>query len=155
MFFADSEWWGWHCGKAEFQAFAGEKCSIEPTGMHITDGDIMMLRNAGDFGLSRDPNRVFNGRNGGFMAFNIAVLTGAATVILLGYDAKAPRDGEPSHFFGHHPVREPHTVYPKYRECFERTLPEINASGVSVINATPGSAIACFPRMTIADALAC
>ena len=27
-YFADAEWWGWHKDRPEFQAFAGQKCSI-------------------------------------------------------------------------------------------------------------------------------
>lgn len=122
--------------------------------MHITDGNVTIMRNAGDFGLSTDPTRVFNGRNGGYQAFNVAVLTGAAVIILLGYDAKKPSKGEKTHFFGDHPVREPDSVFAKYREAFERALPAIRASGVRVINATPGSSIEFFERMSLGEALA-
>ena len=111
------------------------------------------LREAGDWGLSDDPARIYNGRNSGFQAANIAALTGPATIILLAYDARAPRTGERTHWFGEHPRSTPHSVFRKYVEAFEQAAGAFRTRGIRIINATPGSAIEIFEKMPLEDAL--
>lgn len=104
-------------------------------------------------GLSLDPEFLVTGSNSGFQALNLAVLAGAATVILLGYDGREPEPGQPSHWFGDHPRREPVAVFAKYRESFTSSAKALAAAGVRVINCSPGSAVEAFEKMELDDAL--
>lgn len=137
-----------------FSAFAGQKCSILPTGMRIDDPGVHLLRNAGRDGFSFDPECLATGGNSGFQAVNLAALAGAATIVLLGYDARDPRPGEEWHWFGEHPRRSPSSVFRSYRQAFSRAASAIAAAGIRVVNATPGSAIDAFERASLETVLA-
>ena len=154
-YFADSEWWGWHKDRPDFQAFAGQKCSISDSGGNIKDPAVHILRNANgrghSFGLSLDPEQIVTGSNSGYQALNIAVLAGAKTILLLGFDAREPTGK--THWFGDHPKREPIAAYAEYRKAFSAGESAILAAGVKVVNCSPGSAIDSFPKMDLEDAL--
>jgi hypothetical protein len=148
----------WHKDRPEFQAFAGEKCSIQSTGMMVDDGAVHILRNknfpSNGTGLSLDSEYLVTGSHGGWQALNVAVLAGAKTVLLLGYDAREPADGKPGHFFGEHPTPTPIAAYAEYRKAFKAGAAAVKAAGVRVINCSPGSAIDTFERMELQEALA-
>ncbi len=101
-------------------------------------------------GLSTSPDTLNTGQNSGYQAINLAALLGAARILLLGYDMKP--EGGRDHFFGAHPTGNK----PQYRDFlphFSTLVEPLKALGVSVINCTPGSAIECFERMPLAEAL--
>lgn len=128
-------------------AFAGQKCSIQDSGGNITDPEVHLVRNAGPNGISVDPEKIATGRNSGYQAINLAILAGAKTVLLIGYD------GTTDHWFGKHPVPTPESAGPMYVEAARAGAPAIKAAGVRVINCSPGSAINAFERMDLAEAL--
>jgi len=154
-YFADSIWHNWHRARPEFVAFAGEKCSIQNTGMSVDDPAVHLLRNKhfplhGE-GISLDPGALVTGRNSGYQALNLAILAGAKTVILLGFDGQKALDGK-THWFGEHKVPEPDAAYECYRRAFSAGERAIAATGTMVLNCSPGSAIG-FEKMPLADAL--
>lgn len=104
-------------------------------------------------GLSLDPEYLVTGHNSGYQAINLAVLAGAETIILLGYDGRTPKQGEKTHWFGDHPRREPDAVFELYRKSHAAGAAAIKAAGVRVINCSPGSAIDAFEKMELTDAL--
>ena len=112
-----------------------------------------ILRNAGPEGLSRDPEALSTGRNSGYQAMNLALLAGASRVILIGYDAKEPAAGQAAHWFGEHPRMTPVSAFAMYRQSFKNGAAAIKAAGLRVINSSPGSAIECFERMELEQAL--
>jgi hypothetical protein len=125
--------------------------------MNIEDGAVHLLRNKthpnNSTGLSLDPEYLVTGHNSGYQAINLAVLAGAKTIILLGYDAREPEADKPSHWFGNHPRIEPRSVFALYRQACQSAAPAIKAAGVRVINCSPGSAIDAFEKMELTDAL--
>jgi hypothetical protein len=154
-YFADSQWFDWHRSRPEFVAFAGEKCSIQNTGMNVDDPVVHLLRNKhfplhGE-GISLDPGALATGRNSGFQALNLAILAGAKTIILLGIDGQKAPDGK-THWHNGHPEPSPEAVYECYRRAFSAGERDIAATGTRVINASPNSAIG-FEKMALADAL--
>lgn len=165
-YFCDFEWWGWHTKgvarpslgldaaavAARFAAFAGQKCSISNSGHGIKDPAVHILRNDGDFGLSLQRTHLYTGRNSGFQALNLAVLAGAAKIILIGYDGKRV-DGQPSHWFGEHPKPPNSKAYEIYRESFRASSNMLDRVGVKIFNASPGSAIEAFAKMELREAL--
>ena len=176
LYFADSRWWAWHA-KAQFpkgyrvmgldaaecqrryQAFEGERVTIENTGMMCSDPAVHMLHNAsargvgvsGAGGLSDEPNALCTGTNGGYQAINIATLAGAKKVLLIGYDMHFP--GGRSHFHGGHPVKVPEDKYAQYAGYYKSMLPALARLGCEVVNCSPGSRITCFRFSTIAEEL--
>jgi hypothetical protein len=143
-----------------FREFAGEKCTIENTGMMVADPAIHMLHNAsargvgvsGHGGLSEEPNALCTGTNGGYQAVNIATLAGARKILLSGYDMHFPAGK--SHFHGGHPVRVPEDKYAQYAGYYKTMLPQLKRIGCEVVNCSPGSRISCFRFSTVEAELA-
>jgi hypothetical protein len=93
---------------------------------------------------------VRQGENSGFQAVGLAIAFGAARVVLLGYDMK-PGKGR-MHWHADHPRVNPHRrKFGAWCAHFARLAEE---SPVPIVNATRDSALTCFPRMSIAEALA-
>lgn len=125
--------------------------TIENTGMLIQDESLFMLHNFGSEGLSEAQNGVNTGSNGGYQAMNIAYLTGAKRILLLGYDMRFPNGR--AHWHPDHPTNVPEGHYTSYARRFKTALPQLKAAGVEVINCSLGSAIDAFPIMPLQEAL--
>jgi hypothetical protein len=100
--------------------------------------------------LSQRQNGLATGQNGGYQAVNLAYLAGASRVLLLGYDMHG------THWFGEHPRKTVHSHYSMFMGRFARLarfMPRLPRK-FEVINCTPGSALTCFPRMELEQALA-
>lgn len=151
-YFADARWWRWHKDRPEFQAFAGQKCSIFGTGNEIDDPEVFMLRIGGTHGLSDNPEELRTGRTSGYQAINIATLGGSTRILLLAYDGKFARDGK-SHWFGDHPVRSDENTNATLAKNLRGLVEPLAQRGVTVINCSPDSAVDCFPRMDLDAAL--
>ena len=160
-YFADARWHDWHThgvAKPElglsaedvarrFREFAGQKVTIENTGMSVQDPRVFILRNYTQVGqpegLSAVPNGLHTGSNSGYQAINLAVLAGARRVLLVGYDMRFV-NGK-THFHGGHPSKHPEDVYLRYARRFNNIVPAARALGIEIINCTPGSAVKAFP----------
>lgn len=117
-------------------------------------------------GLSTDPAVIHHGHGSGYSLVNLAYLMGAERIVLLGYDLKYAPDYDgrnefigsgPRHYFGEYPEPLQHWPSVRVRAGVHVELLDlyrsVAAQGlVEVLNATPDSAIDCFPRVTI-DAL--
>jgi hypothetical protein len=154
LYFADARWWELHRERAEYGAFAGQRVTIENTGMAIADPTVHMLHNYGNERLSDTPNGLHTGSNSGYQSVNLAYLAGASRILLLGYEMHFPQGR--SHWHNGHPVgwRVPEENYTMYAGKYKTMQPQLVARGAEVINCTPGSKIKCFPFMPIEDALA-
>lgn len=149
VYFADVKWWRWHKDRPEFKAFQGQRCSIF-LGLDPKMEGVHLLKRAEHMGLSTDPGVICTGSNSGYQAVNIAVLSGAKRVVLIGYDGKA-KDGK-QHFFGDHPDKS-HAPYEVTRGRFADLVEPCKKIGVEILNATPGSWVECFPMVDLAESL--
>lgn len=148
-YFADLKWWGWHKDRPEFKAFAGAKCSID-VGACPADVNVHMLKRCEGKALSSDPGEISTGSNSGYQALNIACLSGARRVVLIGYDARIA-DGK-QHFFGQHPDKS----YPPFeviRQRFREAADAAKKLGIEILNASPGSVVDAFPAVDLAASL--
>jgi len=153
LYACDPDWWELHQG---CPGFAGEKWSSHDP---LNNND--KLATAQRFGLrlvggrdgegfSFDPKAVHYGSNSGFQAINLALLMGVRRVLLVGFDMHS-RAGR--HFFGDHP--EPLSNYMR----FETLVPTFRRAAAllppdrQIINCTPGSALDCFPALSLEEAL--
>jgi hypothetical protein len=145
IFASDLRWWDarW----PEVKKFSGEKWTRDPVA--AKKYGLRYIESKPLNGLSYDPNVIHEGCNSGYMAINLALHFGAKRAILLGYDAKG--NSGKTHFFGRHDERgiPDRPDYGDLPAMFERMKPK----GIEVINCTRDTAITCFKRMDLDDAL--
>jgi hypothetical protein len=151
----DADWWQHHGG---CPGFAGERWSSHAPGYNdkaaaAARWGLTCVAGRISPGFSTDPAVIHYGENSGFQAVNVALLTGAARIVLVGFDMRG------SHFFGPHPEPLRRTT----PEDFARWIGHFAAAarrmrqdwpGVEIVNATPGSALDCFRAMDLDDAIA-
>ena len=157
MYGCDVKWWSLHKNCA---GFTGEKWS---THEDDRDRDQDKLSIADEYGLrcvrgmdgdefSFDPEVIRYVSNSGAQAIGLALLKGCRRIVLVGFDMRSV-DGK-QHFFGDHPApMHNRTDYEVFIPHFERaaaTLPD----EVRIVNATPDSALRCWPMMDLEAALA-
>jgi hypothetical protein len=128
----DRPWWMHH---KEAQRFAGRKF----TGSHWDSVD----------GVERVAFEgvIASGTNSALLACHVAVkIFEAKELILLGVDMQG------SHFFGPHPEPLKNTL-PRRFEEMKKQFARWPHKGVTVVNCTEGSALDCFPKMSLKDVI--
>lgn len=159
LYAADAPWWD-HDDGAKHRGFAGEKWTQDQRSK--TDAQFQAAARWGLTlvhsqmlpGLSFDPALIHQGGNSGFQAVNLAVLFGARRILLLGFDLQ-PTGGQ-AHFFGDHPGALNQAIpYGMFRAAFEEAAPQLAAAGIEVINCSRQTALTCFARRPIEEALSC
>jgi hypothetical protein len=115
-------------------------------------------------GLSTDARYIHHGHGSGFSLVNLVYLLGATRIVLLGYDLKYAPDYDgrsrvigslPRHYFGEYEAQLQHWPSVSVKGGVHVQLVELYQSvarqaAVEIINATPDSAIQCFPQVNIA-----
>lgn len=146
LYAADPEWWDHHRGVTQFRGMrvTQDKGAAERWGLHHVHG-----RRAKGFALK--PGHVHWGDNSGYQSIDLAFGYGARRVVLLGFDMQST--GGKSHWFGDHPpeIRRQsalHIFAANFDEA-ARLHPELD-----IINASRETALTCWPRMPIEQALA-
>jgi hypothetical protein len=101
-------------------------------------------------GFSYDQRQIHYGQNSGFQAINLAILFGARRIVLVGFDMR--NIGNKRHFFGDHPKELRNTDPSGFVRNFDRAARNLPVD-VHIINATPDSALKCFPSVALDKAL--
>ncbi len=104
-------------------------------------------------GLDLNPTGVCHGNNSGYSAINLAVHLGAKRIVLLGYDCCAAEDGKvnfarPADYAGRRAYS-----FELWRKRFATLVAPLRAAGVEVLNASRRTALECFPRVVLEEAL--
>lgn len=144
LYAADAAWWQ-HTPDARL--FAGLKIACE----EVQAPGVHRIEHAGNVGWSDRRDSVFSFSNSGAQAIQVAAKAGARRVLLLGMDM----DG--GHWHGDHPapLRTTHRdLYPIWRDRVGMLAGFLRERGVEVINCSPASALDCWPRIALEDALA-
>jgi hypothetical protein len=154
LYGCDTKWWKFHKGVMDFE---GEKWTSHGPNSSNDKSKILDV-----FGLnavagwpgdvfSTDPTCIRYGNNSGFQAVNLAILFGAKRIVLVGFDMRHHEGVH--HFFGNHPapLHNP-TNYGRFIASFSRASAKL-PDDVQILNATPGSALRCFPMVSLAEAL--
>lgn len=108
------------------------------------------LKHATPNGISLE--RVHLNGNSGAQAINVAAAFGAQRIVLLGFDMREV--GGRAHWFGQHPgnlVRV--QLFPEWLHKFEAIERDARRLGINIVNATPESALQCFPKVDLVEAL--
>jgi len=90
--------------------------------------------------------------NTGASAVNLALILGAKTVYLLGFDMKLSKEGK-SNWHDHLIAKPSESVYPKFVTGFQfvkKDLPKV-FPGRQIINITDDSCLDCFPKISVKD----
>lgn len=148
VYAGDLKWWQ---ANPEALACRGIKCAIEPrpgVWPQAMPGSVVALRNTGRDGFDRDPGAARTYKNSGAVALQIAVKAGASRILLLGFDMRGGH-WHPPHSIGN-PTAE---MLARCVIAFRGLAKAIAPLGPAVLNCSPGSALDCFPRVSLADAL--
>jgi len=101
-------------------------------------------------GLCRSPEGLGHGLNTGHGAINLAYHLGAARIVLIGYDMRICRGGR-VHWDGRD-IEDAWKYAILFARAFKQIAADLKEAGVSVLNATPHSALEAFPKIPLADA---
>ena len=151
LYAADPRWWRYHTYATEFE---GERWTQNQGPRGWLDeaeawGITVVTSKHKSTGLSLDPSYVHTGWNSGFQAFNIAVLSGATEILLLGIDL-ALLDGK-RHWFGNHQgTLNRESPYDRFRAAFEESVPQLDQLSINVVNCSLRSSLTCFERRPLA-----
>ena len=144
IFAADPAWWHQHPIALLHPA---TKYTLEygaPVG-------VLRLVRTGQTGLERAPYGLRSGGHSGYAAVNLAFLSGARCIILLGYDMQPAADGR-HHYFGDHPDGS-HPRYVQWLDGYATLVHELGREGVRLCNASRVTAITAVPRVRLEDEL--
>lgn len=147
----DAKWWRHYWHLPEVQAFTGKRVGLKLAGNPQPEGVDAQEWESGD-GLGRE--RIRTGSNSGYQAINYAYLRGARRIVLLGYDMQAT--GGRNHWHPDHPARMGNFDARMAGRClpkFSRLAQDLHREGVRVINCSRQTALQCFERMPLAEAI--
>lgn len=152
LYSCDESWWKVHDGA---KAFRGERWSSHGLDDKTNDKQacaerygLKLVGGKHGVGFSTDQRHLHYGGNSGFQAVNLAILKGATAIVLAGFDMR--RAGGKVHFFGDHPAGlRNNDQFDGFIKAFEQA----NPPPVPIINGTPDSAMKCYERLTLWDAL--
>ncbi len=93
-----------------------------------------------------------NPLNTGQAAITLAMVSGASKIVLLGYDCQMTRGK--SHHHGDHPKHLGNAgSIKRWPKHFEQMARDAGKAGVDVVNCTRATALTCFPRVDLKEAL--
>lgn len=140
----DFKWWQWHIQRVQHLPHSVLRTTLDET---VPPGwDATRLRPLGERGYTDMLGEIYHGSNGGYQMVHAAIQC-RLNVVMLGIDCRGTQ-----HFFGDHPDRISPDWAPIAMMFHDLVLPAL-AHGVSVRNASPGSAVDAFPRVDLEEAL--
>lgn len=148
LYAADRRWW--EANPEAVTEFAGTKL-VAQSGLAFSD--VILIQRSGNRGFDARPQFIRTGGNSGYAAVHIALHTGAARVLLLGFDMHG------KHWFGSHSRRAPNNRLltdpspHSFALWCERFNDLRGAAGADIVNCTPGSALKAFRFSRLEDEL--
>lgn len=147
LYACDRRWWFHHYSRVS--DLPCKKISLEDAGYPR----IEKLEDDGPGGLSLEWPKIRTGRNSGYQAINLAILLGYKKIILLGYDMQ--HTANKVHWFGDHPKplnNAPISRIKSWREIYNEMIKEV-PDDVEIINASRETALKCFQRASLKEAI--
>lgn len=153
LYAADLQWWTTYWERV-VEYFRGQMWSCDdrlrsfPFPIHIVPGRV-------GYGLPESKDFIKLGALSGNQAIQLAYIWGCTRIALLGFDCRYIVDarGNPrTHWFGDHPpsLTQRHP-YDSWIEETNILAKELAASGVSVTNCSPQTALRCFPQRSLKE----
>lgn len=152
VYAADYRWWRVNSEKIDAAGFAGERWSV--SGPAVSKFGVRGVAHRLKPGLTQSDGLLHGGGNSGYQAINLAYLFGARRVVLVGFDMQAT--GGALHWFGRHPHPDLDRGLPfaSWIDRFRDLARDCAIAGLEVVNASRETALTCFPRAPLSDALA-
>ena len=162
----DTKWWQWAYSAGEGAPpyppqQHTEKFSINNSGRPKKSGPdlgwpgVTQMQMGERQGLSKKWPVLCWGGNSGYQAINLVYLLGYKQIILLGYDMQEQKGR--SHWHKDHAfpkaTNPAEATFKTWRADFKILAKAIEKTDASVINATRSTALDCFPKMPLEDAL--
>lgn len=149
LFACDTAWWNVHMPKVK-EEFKGECWTTARRAREIHPLNFMPSED--NPGLNTT-GRVNLGGNSGYQAINLAYTFGARTIFMLGLDCK-PNDQGKAHWFGQHGRGlSQKQNFSKWRERFPKLAKDLEKHKVITYNLSRDTALTCFPRMSLEQAI--
>jgi len=151
----DGRWWEHHWDEMNKLGFKGRRITAEAStaGVYGTDG-LEWVEHVPDYVKIGLPAKgKVTGTSSGHHILCFLVNEGYTDIILLGFEYGAAGDG---HYFGGHPTgfNAPPSDWPVMIEEMGPLAARIAAQGVRVTNCTEVTALRCFRKATLSEALA-
>jgi hypothetical protein len=152
----DAAWWRYRRGLPEFMglkvSWSGNGLSEYPDIKRINIAPGKREKYTDD--LQFETGTVGGGGNSGFQALNLAMHLGSRHVILIGFDMD---DRSGKHWYGrnHWPMSNnpDQSNFRRWIPALAAAAIKLEAAGIQVVNASPASALKCFPFQSIEQAL--
>ena len=152
LYSSDFPWWRRSRIQVQHSWF-GQYIVLMNDGAWVGEG-VRSLRQGPDRGLSHDPKTLCNGKNSGYAAINLAYLFGAARIYLLGYDMRVTNNRIHWHGNDHaSPVEYQRRCDKLWLPLFDTLVGPLKTAGVEVRNVNPESALHCWPKIALRDAV--
>jgi len=151
--FSDARFWRWHGGGEDSPLYrhSGLKITVQ-SHKQVKAPCVLNMTGTGRRGLELRPTRLKHGVSTGYAAINIAWHLAPNPIVLLGFDGKAGPNGS-DHYHDGHPAGTRIGAFGIMNRYYASIAAPLIFHGVTVINACPGSAIDCFPKAHIDDAV--
>jgi hypothetical protein len=149
----DWPWWRHRRGLPDYK---GLKLSYaNQAHSHFADVHKVEIKDARlDKLMTDEPGTIGSGGNSAFQAVNIVVQFGVAAILAIGFDMHG-RSG--AHWYGrnnwdggNNPSEQ---NYRRWIRAFNGIAPDLSARRIDMVNASPDSALVCFERKSIEQAL--
>lgn len=148
LYAADGRWWDVHITAAR-AGCSGEFWTLD-AGARDRHQLHYVTSIVGDW-LPVEPDVICQGGNSGHQAIGLAARFGARRIVLVGYDMQ--RAGGRTHWHGDHPAPLANGNPLAWVARFVPLAKDLAAAGISVVNASRETALQCFPRCGLVDAL--
>lgn len=163
LYSCDAKWWKYKDGAKDFDglkmAYADEAVKLYPDIKKINISK--MTNNDATKELQMvEYNTVGGGGNSGFQVVNWLAQVGVSAIALLGFDMRVDGNGK-AHWHGRHPDSGAHVLNNPYDEMMAfwvkhmtNAAPKLSRLDIDVVNCSDKTALTCFPKMSVEDALA-
>jgi hypothetical protein len=149
VFACDVTWWNVHIEKVR-QEFKGECWTTSKRARELHN--INLILSEDNPGLNTN-KRVNLGGNSGYQAVNLAYTFGARTIFMLGLDCKPAEDGK-AHWFGQHGKGlSQKQNYSKWKDRFPKLAKDLEKYNAKAYNLSRDTALTCFERMSLEEAI--
>lgn len=148
VFAMDRKWWNTYA--AELRDCTAERWTTNREAAKVYG--MNCVRAEAGAGMAKDQNSIRLGGNSGYQAVCLAILFGAARIVLLGYDMQ--NEGRRTHFFGNHPdLGNPLPDRFRHWHAEFHKLNREKPAGVEILNATRRTALRAFPLVQLQEVL--
>jgi len=149
LYFCDRQWFDWHTDLV--LSFKGEVITLKNFSLKEIIPGLKCLEQYVNRALSLRSDTVYTGHTSGVQAINLAFHLGAQQVILLGVDINS-RGGK-THWFGEHPISTTEDNMAMWAWGYNRIAEALMLHDMTVVNASPGTHLKCFPKVVLAEVL--